>query len=179
MVALLAQHSANFRPVIFCSYLCSTTTNVSDHSQTNKQHAGNLKIKTSGCHSLSVYHHMRLWLQVSALSVSNLLSSSLTGSRSVSCSGKRKITLIGSRLEFVEGVIHSHAPQKVQPPININYQVTLQSHCVVTLHQWCHPTILQNFPLCVADKLCITGTVSSSEPHLWHTCGWIPWDFYK
>ncbi|XP_034719215.1 plexin-C1 isoform X2 [Etheostoma cragini] len=30
-------------------------------------------------------------------------------------SGKRNITLMGSHLEFVEGVVHSHAPQEVRP----------------------------------------------------------------
>ncbi|XP_078098776.1 plexin-C1 isoform X1 [Sander vitreus] len=37
-------------------------------------------------------------------------------------SGKRKITLMGSHLEFVEGVMHSHAPQEVRPPRNGNNQ---------------------------------------------------------
>ncbi|XP_039647716.1 plexin-C1-like [Perca fluviatilis] len=37
-------------------------------------------------------------------------------------SGKRKITLMGSHLEFVEGVTHSHAPQEVRPPKNRNHQ---------------------------------------------------------
>ncbi|XP_040886352.1 plexin-C1 isoform X2 [Toxotes jaculatrix] len=36
-------------------------------------------------------------------------------------SGKRQIILIGSHLEFVEGVTHSHAPQKVRPPRNSNF----------------------------------------------------------
>ncbi|XP_029968903.1 plexin-C1-like isoform X3 [Salarias fasciatus] len=37
-------------------------------------------------------------------------------------SGGRKITLTGSHLEFVEGVIHSRAPQEVQPPTDRNHQ---------------------------------------------------------
>ncbi|XP_071358919.1 plexin-C1-like isoform X2 [Trachinotus anak] len=37
-------------------------------------------------------------------------------------SGKRKITLIGSHLEFVEGVTHSHALQEVKLPRNNNFQ---------------------------------------------------------
>ncbi|XP_074481400.1 plexin-C1 isoform X2 [Sebastes fasciatus] len=37
-------------------------------------------------------------------------------------SGKRKITLRGSHLEFVEGVMHSHALQEVQLPRDSNYQ---------------------------------------------------------
>ncbi|KAF1372529.1 hypothetical protein PFLUV_G00266450 [Perca fluviatilis] len=37
-------------------------------------------------------------------------------------SGKRNITLMGSHLEFVEGVTHSHAPQEVRPPKNRNHQ---------------------------------------------------------
>ncbi|XP_041833836.1 plexin-C1 isoform X2 [Melanotaenia boesemani] len=37
-------------------------------------------------------------------------------------SGKRKMTLSGAHLEFVEGVIHSHNPQKVVIPINSSYQ---------------------------------------------------------
>lgn len=44
---------------------------------------------------------------------------------SVSFSGKRKITLIGSHLDFVEGVIHSHARQEVRLPRNSNFQVGL------------------------------------------------------
>ncbi|XP_023278776.1 plexin-C1-like [Seriola lalandi dorsalis] len=36
-------------------------------------------------------------------------------------SGKRKITLTGSRLDFVEGVTHSHAPQEVKLPGNSSY----------------------------------------------------------
>ncbi|XP_008296178.1 plexin-C1 [Stegastes partitus] len=36
--------------------------------------------------------------------------------RSTWISGKRKITLMGSHLEFVEGIIHSHAPQEVRLP---------------------------------------------------------------
>ncbi|XP_044042985.1 plexin-C1 isoform X2 [Siniperca chuatsi] len=36
--------------------------------------------------------------------------------------GKRKVTLMGSHLEFVEGVIHSHAPQEVRLPRSCNYQ---------------------------------------------------------
>lgn len=31
----------------------------------------------------------------------------------VSCSGKRKIKVQGSQLEFVEGVVHDHAPQTI------------------------------------------------------------------
>ncbi|XP_059181459.1 plexin-C1-like isoform X1 [Centropristis striata] len=42
--------------------------------------------------------------------------------RSSWASGKRKITLIGSHLEFVEGVVHSHALQEVKPPRNSSYQ---------------------------------------------------------
>nr|XP_046234682.1 plexin-C1 isoform X2 [Scatophagus argus] len=37
-------------------------------------------------------------------------------------SGKRKITLVGSHLEFVEGIIHSPAWQEVSLPRNNNYQ---------------------------------------------------------
>ncbi|XP_030576389.1 plexin-C1 [Archocentrus centrarchus] len=37
-------------------------------------------------------------------------------------SGKRKITLIGRHLEFVEGVLHSHAMQDVRLPRDINAQ---------------------------------------------------------
>ncbi|XP_040002708.1 plexin-C1 isoform X4 [Xiphias gladius] len=37
-------------------------------------------------------------------------------------SGKRKITLMGSHLDFVEGVTHSHAPQEVRLPGNSNCQ---------------------------------------------------------
>ncbi|XP_056223176.1 plexin-C1-like [Seriola aureovittata] len=37
-------------------------------------------------------------------------------------SGKRKITLMGSHLEFVERVTHSHAPQEVRLPRNSNFQ---------------------------------------------------------
>ncbi|XP_061570601.1 plexin-C1-like [Cololabis saira] len=37
-------------------------------------------------------------------------------------SGRRKMTLMGSHLESVEGVIHSHAPQQVRPPINSSSQ---------------------------------------------------------
>ncbi|XP_041834106.1 plexin-C1-like [Melanotaenia boesemani] len=37
-------------------------------------------------------------------------------------SGKRKMTLSGAHLEFVEGVIHSHNPQKVVIPRNSSYQ---------------------------------------------------------
>ncbi|KAF0029429.1 hypothetical protein F2P81_018534 [Scophthalmus maximus] len=36
--------------------------------------------------------------------------------------GKRKLTLMGSHLDFVEGVTHSHAPQEVRLPENKNYQ---------------------------------------------------------
>ncbi|XP_067437510.1 plexin-C1-like isoform X3 [Thunnus thynnus] len=39
-------------------------------------------------------------------------------------SGKRKITLMGSYLEFVEGVVHSHALQEVILPRNSNSQKT-------------------------------------------------------
>ncbi|KAM7366942.1 hypothetical protein PAMP_014874 [Pampus punctatissimus] len=42
-------------------------------------------------------------------------------------SGKRKITLIGSQLEFVEGVIHRHALKEVRLPLKINSQVGQQS----------------------------------------------------
>uniref|UniRef100_A0A3P8U4N1 Plexin C1 n=1 Tax=Amphiprion percula TaxID=161767 RepID=A0A3P8U4N1_AMPPE len=37
-------------------------------------------------------------------------------------SGKRKITLMGSHLEFVEEVVHSHALQEVRLPTNSSYQ---------------------------------------------------------
>ncbi|XP_051248762.1 plexin-C1-like [Dicentrarchus labrax] len=37
-------------------------------------------------------------------------------------SGKRRITLTGSHLEFVEGVVHSLALQEVRPPRNKTYQ---------------------------------------------------------
>ncbi|XP_018558410.1 plexin-C1 isoform X1 [Lates calcarifer] len=37
-------------------------------------------------------------------------------------SGKREITLMGSHLDFVEGVTHSHAPQRVRPPGSSSYQ---------------------------------------------------------
>ncbi|XP_070784822.1 plexin-C1 [Enoplosus armatus] len=37
-------------------------------------------------------------------------------------SGKRKITLTGSHLEFVDGIIHGHTLQEVRPPRNGNYQ---------------------------------------------------------
>ncbi|XP_042366924.1 plexin-C1 isoform X2 [Plectropomus leopardus] len=37
-------------------------------------------------------------------------------------SGERKIKLMGSHLEFVEGVLHSHAPQEVRPPCNSSNQ---------------------------------------------------------
>ncbi|XP_025755490.1 plexin-C1 isoform X1 [Oreochromis niloticus] len=37
-------------------------------------------------------------------------------------SGKRKITLMGSHLNFVEGVVHSHAMQDVRLPRNISSQ---------------------------------------------------------
>lgn len=37
-------------------------------------------------------------------------------------SGKRKLTLMGFHMEFVEGVIHSHAPQDVRLPSNSSYQ---------------------------------------------------------
>ncbi|XP_035536930.1 plexin-C1-like [Morone saxatilis] len=37
-------------------------------------------------------------------------------------SGKRRITLTGSHLEFVEGVVHSHALQEVRPPRNHTHQ---------------------------------------------------------
>ncbi|KAL7370502.1 hypothetical protein ABVT39_002608 [Epinephelus coioides] len=37
-------------------------------------------------------------------------------------SGKRKITLMGSYLEFVEGVMHSHAQQEIITPRNSSYQ---------------------------------------------------------
>ncbi|XP_026182128.1 plexin-C1 isoform X2 [Mastacembelus armatus] len=33
-------------------------------------------------------------------------------------SGKRRITVMGSHLEFVEGLVHGHAPQQVSPPRN-------------------------------------------------------------
>ncbi|KAG7234838.1 hypothetical protein INR49_003919 [Caranx melampygus] len=42
-----------------------------------------------------------------------------------SCSprdGKRRITLTGSHLDFVDGVTHSHAPQEIKPPGNSNYE---------------------------------------------------------
>ncbi|AWO97816.1 putative plexin-C1-like [Scophthalmus maximus] len=42
--------------------------------------------------------------------------------RSTWLSGKRKLTLMGSHLDFVEGVTHSHAPQEVRLPENKNYQ---------------------------------------------------------
>ncbi|XP_061570384.1 plexin-C1-like [Cololabis saira] len=47
-------------------------------------------------------------------------------------SGKRKMTVMGSHLEFVEGVTHSHAPQQVRPPINSSSQVlgTADTHNV-------------------------------------------------
>ncbi|XP_042259789.1 plexin-C1 isoform X1 [Thunnus maccoyii] len=38
-------------------------------------------------------------------------------------SGHRKIQVMGSLLEFVEGVIHSHAPQEVRLPQNRNSQI--------------------------------------------------------
>ncbi|KAM9334613.1 plexin-C1 [Symphorus nematophorus] len=38
-------------------------------------------------------------------------------------SGKRKITLMGSHMDFVEGVTHSHAPHDVRPPKNNSYQI--------------------------------------------------------
>ncbi|XP_068573500.1 plexin-C1-like [Cebidichthys violaceus] len=37
-------------------------------------------------------------------------------------SGKRKITLTGSHLDFVEGVMHNHILQDVRPPQNRNHQ---------------------------------------------------------
>ncbi|XP_073337242.1 plexin-C1-like [Pagrus major] len=37
-------------------------------------------------------------------------------------SGKRKITLMGSHLEFVEGVVHSHGLQEVRPPRHSDFQ---------------------------------------------------------
>ncbi|XP_054481059.1 plexin-C1-like [Anoplopoma fimbria] len=37
-------------------------------------------------------------------------------------SGKRKVTVMGSHVEFVEGVMHSHALREVRAPRNINYQ---------------------------------------------------------
>ncbi|XP_037616408.1 plexin-C1 [Sebastes umbrosus] len=42
--------------------------------------------------------------------------------RSTWMSGKRKMTLMGSHMEFVEGVLHSHAPKEVQLPGDSNYQ---------------------------------------------------------
>lgn len=46
---------------------------------------------------------------------------------SVFRSGKRKITLIGSDLEIVEGVLHSHAKKEIIPT-NSNSQVSLHTH---------------------------------------------------
>ncbi|XP_008296173.1 plexin-C1 [Stegastes partitus] len=40
-------------------------------------------------------------------------------------SGKRKITLMGSHLEFVEGIVHSHAPQEVRLPTDSSNEVRL------------------------------------------------------
>ncbi|XP_029969062.1 plexin-C1 isoform X2 [Salarias fasciatus] len=40
-------------------------------------------------------------------------------------SGGRKITVSGSHLEFVEGVIHSLVPQEVQPPTDRNHQLQI------------------------------------------------------
>ncbi|KAG7234837.1 hypothetical protein INR49_003918 [Caranx melampygus] len=37
-------------------------------------------------------------------------------------SGKRRITLTGSHLDFVEGVTHSHAPQEIKLPGNSSYE---------------------------------------------------------
>ncbi|KAK9525497.1 hypothetical protein VZT92_016195 [Zoarces viviparus] len=42
--------------------------------------------------------------------------------RSSWISGKRKITLTGSHLDFVEGVMHNHILQEVSPPRNTNHQ---------------------------------------------------------
>lgn len=116
MVALLIEHSAKFRPAfIVCIYYYLFTFSGLTPPMfpiIARQH------KHTACRK-------PLNKDTDVLSVSNHLLSSLTGSRCLSCSGKRKITLFGSRLEFVEGVIHSHAPQKVQPPISINYQVAL------------------------------------------------------
>ncbi|XP_053270607.1 plexin-C1 [Pleuronectes platessa] len=59
-------------------------------------------------------------------------SSTITYQSSPSCSnivpnstwlsGKRKLTIIGSHLDFVEGVTQSHAPQEVRLPQNRTYQ---------------------------------------------------------
>ncbi|XP_060936288.1 plexin-C1-like [Limanda limanda] len=59
-------------------------------------------------------------------------SSNITYQSSPSCSnivpnstwlsGKRKLTIIGSHLDFVEGVTQSHAPQEVRLPENRSYQ---------------------------------------------------------
>ncbi|XP_034433511.1 LOW QUALITY PROTEIN: plexin-C1-like [Hippoglossus hippoglossus] len=59
-------------------------------------------------------------------------SSTITYQSSPSCSdivpsstwlsGKRKLTIIGSHLDFVEGVTQSHAPQEVRLPENRTYQ---------------------------------------------------------
>ncbi|XP_067437506.1 plexin-C1-like isoform X1 [Thunnus thynnus] len=47
-------------------------------------------------------------------------------------SGHRKIQVTGSLLEFVEGVIHSHAPQEVRLPQNRNSQVDPQACTILT-----------------------------------------------
>lgn len=122
---------------------------------------------TCGCHRCSFtitlsyhYHHKKMLSLVSNLCS---ISSSLIGCCSVSCSGKRKLTVTGSHLEFVEGIVHEHKQtdvrppiQEVKPPRDSNLQVGLSTntmlHCIIiiiimscciTVHRHIHPNMLK------------------------------------
>lgn len=135
----------NYLPLFFC-FFCFVLFN--SHMDTFCQHTGG-ELKPTGCFPPplldALYYHFKIFLGRFHLggtqwTLGAHIENHLWFLLLLSNSGNRQITLMGSHLDFVDGIALSHSPHKILTFTETESQVSASSvllflfHCVISLN---------------------------------------------